>query len=87
MSSVISWLDWLAVWQMVSTAQVELAKTYHKPMFFILEAVNWMPRSVRGSGIGESKPGISPDWALQMEADRKKIKNTDIQVCAAWGVW
>ena len=75
----------LAVWQMVSTTQVELAKTYHKPMFFLLEAAYPDAAAVRGSGIGESKPGDLTDWALQMEADRKKIKNTDIQVCAAWG--
>ena len=29
--------------------------------------------------------GDLSDWALQMEADRKRIKNSDIQVCAAWG--
>ena len=29
--------------------------------------------------------GDLSDWALKMEADRKRIKNSDIQVCAAWG--
>jgi hypothetical protein len=63
----------LATWQMVSAAQAELANTYHKPMFFVLEAA--LP--------GEEDD--LTDWALQMEADRKKVKNTDIQVVTAWG--
>ena len=63
----------LAAWQMVSAAQVELAQTYHKPMFFVLEAA-----------FPDGEDDLT-DWALQMEADRKKIKNTDIQVVAAWG--
>lgn len=76
----------LSVWQMVSAAQVELANVFHKPMMFVLEAAYPTP------GTGEDAPagtmadeGDLTDWALQMEADRKKIKNTDIQVCAAWG--
>lgn len=63
----------LAAWQMVSAAQVELAQTYHKPMFFVLEAA-----------FPDGEDDLT-DWALQMEDDRKKIKNTDIQVVAAWG--
>lgn len=49
-------------------------RVYHKPMFFVLEAA--FP-DVVGDNL--------TDWALQMEADRKKVKNTDIQVAAAWG--
>ena len=65
----------LALWQAVSTAQKELAVTYHKPAFFVLEAA--YPTS--------GKDGDLYDWAFQMEADRRKIRNTDIQVVAAWG--
>ena len=63
----------LATWQMVSAAQAELMSTYHKPMFFVMEAA-----------IPEAEDDLT-DWALQMEADRKKVKNTDVQVVAAWG--
>lgn len=63
----------LALWQAMSTAQQELANTHHKPAFFVMEA----------TAPAESED--LTDWALQMEADRKKIKNTDIQVSAAWG--
>lgn len=62
----------LAAWQMVSVAQAELMDVYHKPMFFVMEAA--MPPE-----------GDITDWALQMEADRKQVKNTDIQVITAWG--
>ncbi len=63
----------LALWQAVSTAQQELASTNHKPAFFVMEAA------------APEETNDLTDWALQMEADRKKIKNTDIQVVAAWG--
>lgn len=65
----------LALWQSVSSAQVELRDTYHKPMFFIMEAAFPI------DGIY----GDLTDWALGLEADRKKIKNYDIQVITAWG--
>lgn len=65
----------LALWQAVSEAQQELMNTYHKPAFFLLEA--GYPT--------KNEDGDLYDWAFQMEADRKKIKNTDIQVCTAWG--
>ena len=64
----------LALWIAVSEAQKELATVYHKPAFFLMEA----------TAPSEDLPDLY-DWALQMEADRKKIKNTDLQVCAHWG--
>lgn len=63
----------LALWQAVSTAQKELMDTYHKPAFFILEAAY------------PEDSGDLTNWALQMEADRKKIRSTDLQVVAGWG--
>ena len=63
----------LALWQAVSTAQKELMDTYHKPAFFILEAAY------------PEDSGDLTNWALQMEADRKKISSTDLQVVAGWG--
>lgn len=65
----------LPLWQAVSEAQKELAESCRKPAFVLLEAA--LPE--------EGDGGDLHDWAFQMEADRKKIKNTDIQVCAAWG--
>ena len=58
---------------MASEAQKELAGSCQKPAFLLLEAA--LPE----------EDGDLHEWAFQMEADRKKIKNTDIQVCAAWG--
>ncbi|MDE6456557.1 MAG: DUF2586 family protein, partial [Dysosmobacter sp.] len=65
----------LPLWQAMSEAQKELMNVYHKPAFILLEAA--FPEA---DGSGDLH-----DWAFQMEADRKKIRNTDIQVCAAWG--
>lgn len=64
----------LALWQAVSEKQKELLDTYHKPAFILMEAT-----------APDSSLTDLTDWALQMETDRKKVKNTDIQVCAAWG--
>lgn len=63
------------LWEAVSEAQKELMTVYHKPCFFLMEAA--YPT--------DEADGDLSDWALQMEADRKRIKNSDIQVCAAWG--
>lgn len=65
----------LPLWQAVSEAQKELMGNHQKPVFILLEAA--LPE--------EEVDGDLHDWAFQMEADRKKVKNTDIQVCAAWG--
>lgn len=65
----------VSLWIAMSEAQKELMGVSHKPAFVLLEAS--MPTA--------GKDGDLTDWALQMEADRKKVKNTDIQVCAAWG--
>jgi len=62
----------LSLWQAVSEAQLELRDVCKKPMFFMMEAA--YPD-------GEDLT----DWALQMEADRKKVRNYDFQVVAAWG--
>lgn len=63
------------LWEAVSEAQKELMTVCHKPCFFLMEAA--YPT--------DEADGDLSDWALQMEADRKRIKNSDIQVCAAWG--
>ena len=63
------------LWEAVSEAQKELMTVCHKPCFFLMEAA--YP--------ADEADGDLSDWALQMEADRKRIKNSDIQVCAAWG--
>lgn len=63
----------LALWQAVSELQLELRDVYHKPFFVVMEVP--MP----------TVDGDLTDWALGMEADRKKVKNYDIQVVAAWG--
>lgn len=63
------------LWQAVSEAQKELMGNCQKPAFILLEAA--LPEEEAG--------GDLHDWAFQMEADRKKVKNTDVQVCAAWG--
>jgi hypothetical protein len=63
----------LPLWQAMSEAQQELMSVYHKPAFVLLEAAY------------PQESGDLYNWAFQMEADRKKIRNTDIQVCAAWG--
>ena len=61
------------LWQTVAAIQLELQDTYKKPMFFMMEAV--MPES----------DADMMDWAFQMEDDRRSVRNTDIQVVAAWG--
>ena len=63
-----------SLWIAVSEAQKELMEVSHKPAFMLLEAA--MP---------DDEEDDLTDWALQMESDRQKIKNTDVQVCAAWG--
>ncbi len=65
----------LPLWQAVSEAQQELMDICHKPVFVLLEAE--FPEG--------GTDGALSDWALQLEADRKKIKNRNLQVCAAWG--
>ncbi len=60
-----------ALWSAVSEKQQELASVYHKPLLFVLEA--YTPDE------GEDVA----DYALRLEADKKDIKNTDIQVVAA----
>lgn len=65
----------LALWQAVGEAQEQLFEMFHKPMFFVMEAVFPTP--------GEE--GDLTDWALEMEAKAKKVRNYNIQVVAAWG--
>ncbi len=69
----------LALWQAVGEAQTTLFETYHKPMFFIMEAA--FPTPSEGGG----EEGDLTDWALEMEAKAKKVRNYNIQVVAAWG--
>ncbi len=64
----------LALWQAVSAAQAELQETYKKPMFFVLEA--YRPNE------GESMT----DYTLRLEADRKQVRNYNLQVSATRGL-
>lgn len=64
-----------ALWVAMSETQKELMRVNHKPLYILLEAA--YPT--------EGEDGSLHDWAFQMEADRKKVRNTDIQVCAGWG--
>lgn len=69
----------LALWQAVSEAQEQLFQNVHKPMFFVMEAAFPTP-SADGN-----EEGDLTDWALEMEAKAKKVKNYNIQVVTAWG--
>lgn len=59
-----------AAWAAVSALQEELQEQYHKPLFFILEAY---------------RPGQEDmdAYAARLTADRKKVKNSSLQVVAA----
>jgi len=65
----------LALWQAVGEAQAQLFETCHKPVFFVMEAAFPTP----------SEGGDLTDWALEMEAKAKKVRNYNIQVVTAWG--
>lgn len=75
----------LPLWLAVGEAQIQLNKSYHKPVFVMMEAAFPTP------GEGEARPEFDEggndftDWALDMEAKAKKVKNYDIQVVTAWG--
>lgn len=60
-----------ALWSAVSEKQIELVTDYHKPLLFVLEA--YAPDE------GES----TDNYVGRLIADRKDVKNTDIQVVAA----
>ena len=76
----------LALWQAVGEAQVQLFETYHKPMFFVMEAALPVPSMAGTPGIGAgAREDDLTDWALEMEAKAKKVRNYNIQVVAAWG--
>lgn len=64
----------LTAWQAVSAAQKELEVTYKKPAAVILEAA-----------LPEEETDLY-DYAEELETDRKKVSNYQIQVVAAWGV-
>lgn len=59
------------LWSAVSAQQLVLAQQYHKPVFFVLEAYQ--------KAVDETVE----EYALRLEADRKAVKNYDIQVVAA----
>lgn len=69
----------LALWQAVGEAQEQLFEMFHKPMFFVMEAA--FPTPSEGGGM----EGDLTDWALEMEAKAKKVRNYNIQVVTAWG--
>lgn len=60
-----------AMWAAVSEAQAELEELNHKPLLFIMEAGNI-----------EKDEEVS-DYALRLEAEKKKLKNKNIAVVAA----
>ena len=61
----------LDLWEAMGEVRNELATEYHKPLFILMEAAY--------------PTGDLTDWALGLENARGKVKNTDIQVCTAWG--
>ena len=67
----------------MSEAQIELRDTYHKPVFVVFEAA--FPQTGDEDELDLRGSGDLTDWALEMEAKRKKVKNYDIQVVTAWG--
>ena len=76
----------LALWQAVGEAQEQLFETFHKPMFFVMEAGSPVPSEGGTPSIGAGgEEGDLTDWALVMEAKAKKVRNYNIQVVAAWG--
>ena len=76
----------LALWQAVGEAQTQLFETFHKPMFFVMEPGFPTPSEGGMPGIGAgTDEGDLTDWALEMEAKAKKVRNYNIQVVAAWG--
>ena len=78
----------LALWQAVGEAQAQLFEIFHKPMFFVMEAGFPTPSEGGGAGPvlgGGGEEGDLTDWALEMEAKAKKVRNYNIQVVTAWG--
>lgn len=64
-----------ALWAAVSAFQLELQAQFKRPALFVLEAY---------------RPNVDEtmaDYALRLEADRKKIRNYNIQVVAARGLY
>lgn len=67
----------LSLWQAVSEKQIQLATNFHNPVFMLLEAKAPTAEDMEGGDLNE--------WARTMAGHRQKIKNYNIQVCAAWG--
>lgn len=63
------------LWQAVSSAQITLRDIYHKPMFFLMEAYT------------PDADETMDDYALRLEGDRKNIRNYDVQVVPARGLY
>ncbi len=63
------------LWAAVSELQKELAETYHKALFFVLEAY------------APAKDENLETYIGRLESDRKKVSNYDIQVVAARGLY
>ncbi len=63
------------IWAAVSEVQKELADTYHKVLFFILEA--YAP---------ETDETLEA-YVERLKEDRKKVKNYDLQIVAARGLY
>lgn len=64
-----------SLWSAVSTAQVDLRDTYHKPMFILMEAV----KPDKDADLGE--------YILNLNNERKKVANYDLCVCASWSLY
>lgn len=65
----------VAVWQLISAAQVELSTVYHKPVFFLLEAA------------GANQSESLAEYVARLEKERKQIKNYNVQVVPARGLY
>lgn len=63
------------LWYAVATQQKTLADTYHKPLFFVLEA--------RKKQANETVD----DYAIALSKEKKDIQNYDIQVVAARSIY
>lgn len=61
------------LWKAMGELRNELANDYHKPMFVLMEAA-----------YPENDEDLT-DWTLELEKARGQVKNTDVQVCTAWG--
>lgn len=61
------------LWEAMGEVRDELFTEHHKPLFVLMEAA-----------YPDEEDDLT-DWAISLENARSKVRNTDVQVCAAWG--